>query len=243
LGPPSSTARGQPNAHRIDRSHLPGPRVHLEAPPRPDNNRVSPRAHDRTPPPLYTTATPPVCPPKRAHTKRRLCPQRTRFSFAVGSSTMRPVSNRRLGPIWALLEHENPISGSFRVVHSVGGADTARLHDENEHRHRRKVHTSIAQHQGPLTLVRFVAAGARVAHQARAVVATRSSHQNAQEQPTPATASWGAEETRTRVKTTAFIIPRAQPNALQPPACPRPFWGCPAATKINVDKALSTGLS
>ena len=88
---------------------------------------------------------------------------------------MRPVPDKRLGPIWALLEHENPISGSFPVVHSVGGANTARLHDENEHQHRRKVHTSIAQHQGPLTLVRFVAAGALVAHQARAVVATRSS--------------------------------------------------------------------
>ena len=164
LGPPSSTARGRPNAHRSDLDLLPGPREHLEAPPRPDNNRVSPRVHDRTPPPLYTTATPPVCPSKRAHTTRRFCPQRTRFSFAVGSNTMRPVPNRRLGPIWALLEHENPISESFPVVHSVGGADTARLHDENEHRHRRKVHTSIAQHQGPLTLVRFVAAGARVAH-------------------------------------------------------------------------------
>ena len=31
LGPPCSAARGRPNAHRIDRSHLPGPRVHLEA--------------------------------------------------------------------------------------------------------------------------------------------------------------------------------------------------------------------
>ena len=178
-----------------------------------------------TPPPLYTTATPPVCPSKRAHTTRRFCPQRTRFSFAVGSSTMRPVPNRRLGPIWALLEHENPISESFPVVHSVGGADTARLHDANEHQHRRKVHISIAQHQGPLTLVLFVAAGARVAHQARAVVATRSRDKNAQEQPTPATASWGAEEARTMVKTTAFHIPRSQPNALQPPACPRFFWG------------------
>jgi hypothetical protein len=92
-------------------------------------------------------------------------------------------------------------------------------------------------------LVLFVAAGARVAHQARAVVATRSRDKNAQEQPTPATASWGAEEARTRVRTTAFLIPRAQPNALQPPALPRLFWGCPAATNIIVDKAFSTGLS
>ena len=111
LGPPSSTARGRPNAHRSDLSLLPGLRVHLEAPPRPDSNRVSPRVHDRTPPPLHTTATPPVCPSKRAHTTRRFCPQRTRFSFAVGSNTMRPVPNRRLGQIWALLEHKNLISG------------------------------------------------------------------------------------------------------------------------------------
>jgi hypothetical protein len=156
---------------------------------------------------------------------------------------MRPVPDKRLGPIWALLEHENPISGSFPVVHSVGGANTACLHDENEHQHRRRVHTSIAQHQGPLTLVLFVAAGARVAHQARAVVATRSREKNAQEQPTPATASWGAEEARTMVKTTAFHIPRSQPNALQPPACPRFFLGCPAAANMNVHTALSTGLS
>ena len=85
------------------------------------------------------------------------------------------AAHASLGSTTAPSPCENPISGSFPVVHSVGGADTARLHDENEHRHRRKVHTSIAQHQGPLTLVRFVAAGARVAHQARAVVATRSS--------------------------------------------------------------------
>ena len=156
---------------------------------------------------------------------------------------MRPVPNMRLGPIWALLEHENPISGSFPVVHSVGGANTACLHDENEHQHRRRVHTSIAQHQGPLTLVLFVAAGARVAHQARAVVATRSREKNAQEQPTPATASWGAEEARTMVKTTAFHIPRSQSNALQPPACPRFFGGCPAAANMKLDMALSTGLS
>ena len=69
LGPPSSAAHGRPNAHRIDRSHLPGPRVHLEAPPRPDNNRVSPRAHARTPPPLHTTATPPFA-PQREHTQQ-----------------------------------------------------------------------------------------------------------------------------------------------------------------------------
>ena len=138
---------------------------------------------------------------------------------------MRSVPNKRLGPFWALLEHEIPIPGSFPVVHSVGGANTARLHHENEHRGRRKVHTTIDQHQGPLTLVLFVAAGARVAHQARAVVATRSRDKNAPEQPTPATASWGSEEARTRVKTTPVIIPRTQPSALQPPALPRLFWG------------------
>ena len=169
--------------------------------------------------------------------------RRTRVPFAVGPNTMKPVPDKRLGPIWALLEHETPIYGSFPVVHSAGGANTACLHDENEHQHRRRVHTSIAQHQGPLALVRFVAAGARVAHQARAVVATRSREKNAQEQPTPATASWGAEETRTRVKTTAFIIPRAQPNALQPPALPRLFLGCSAATNIELYTVLSTGLS
>ena len=69
LGPPSSAANGRPNAHRIDRSHLPGPRVHLEAPPRPDNNRVSPRVHARTPPPLHSTATAPFA-PQREHTQQ-----------------------------------------------------------------------------------------------------------------------------------------------------------------------------
>jgi hypothetical protein len=76
LGPPSSTARGRPNAHRSDLNLLPGLRVHLEAPPRPDNNRVSPRVHDRTPPPLHTTATPPRLPLKEStHNKALLSPE------------------------------------------------------------------------------------------------------------------------------------------------------------------------